>query len=480
LTGIQATAIVTTAIGHNETMLDSNQALVPERGCSPAIATSKATKTRWVVLVLISLMYLITYMDRSNISIAAPAIAKEFGLGKTAMGLVFSAFLWAYSIGQIPGGWLGDRFGPRRVLLSIIPIWSVIVAMTGITVGMVSLIATRFFLGLFEAGAFPIATRAMQLWYPKSERGRVHGITHSFSRFAVAVTPLVAVSILVAFGWRTIFYIFGTAGLLWSLAFYLFYRNLPEEHPSVNRFELAHIRGCNPDGTIKAAVDPHTRPAVPWKLIFRSANMWYIAAGYGCFFYGTYFFLTWFPTYLLEYRHLSLKALGTVASLPLLVGMVGDIVGGTLTDKVYKKTGKLRFARRVVAAPAMLASGACLIPAAMTHSAWTAILCLTASLFFLELVIGPAWAVPMDVGGEYSGTVTGVMNMAGSLAASISPVVFGLFAQKGFWIAPFFVTASVMLTGTLIWTFLINPEVSVVGRIIGNTPVRNVKTATVE
>ena len=468
-------------IGDNETMSDTNQTIVPERSSSSAIATSKATKTRWVVLVLISLMYLITYMDRSNISVAAPSIAKEFGLSKTAMGLVFSAFLWAYSIGQIPGGWLGDRFGPRRVLLSIIPIWSLIVAATGVAVGVVSLIATRFFLGLFEAGAFPIATRAMQLWYPKSERGRVHGITHSFSRFAVAVTPFVAVSILVAFGWRTIFYIFGAAGLLWSLAFYRFYRNLPEEHKNVNQRELAHIRGSNPDGTIKTAVDPHTRPAVPWKMIFRSPNMWYIAAGYCCFFYGTYFFLTWFPTYLLEYRHLSLKTLGTVASLPLLVGVVGDIVGGTLTDKVYRRTGKLKFARRVVAAPGMLASGVCLIPAAMTHSAWAAITCLTASLFFLELVIGPAWAVPMDVGGEYSGTVTGVMNMAGSLAASVSPVVFGLFAQRGFWVAPFLVTAGVMLTGTVIWTFLINPEISVVAAALpGTTRVENVKTVTVQ
>ncbi len=170
--------------------------------------------------------------------------------------------------------------------------------------------------------------------------------------------------------------------------------------------------------------------------------------------------MTWFPTYLLEYRHLSLKSVGTLAALPLLAGMVGDIVGGTLTDTVYRKTGKLKFARRVVAAPAMLASGAFLIPAAMAHSAWTAILCLTASLFFLELVISPAWAVPMDVGGEYSGTVSGVMNMAGSLAASISPIVFGVLVQR--WIAPFFISAGVLLTGALIWTFLIDPERSVV------------------
>ncbi len=142
--------------------------------------------------------------------------------------------------------------------------------------------------------------------------------------------------------------------------------------------------------------------------------------------------------------------------------MVGDIAGGTLTDGVYKKTGKLKLARRIVAAPSMLASAACLIPAATTHSASTAVICLTASLFFLEMVIGPAWAVPMDVGGEYSGTVTGIMNMAGAMAASVSPVIFGFFAQRGSWIAPFLVTAGMLLSGALIWTFLIDPEKSVV------------------
>jgi MFS family permease len=143
--------------------------------------------------------------------------------------------------------------------------------------------------------------------------------------------------------------------------------------------------------------------------------------------------------------------------------MVGDLVGGSISDLVYRRTGKLRLARRVVAVPGLIVSGLMLIPTALTHSAWTAVLCLAISFFFLELVIGPAWAVPMDVGGEFSGTVSSVMNTAGALAASISPVVFGFFAQRGFWIAPFFVTASVLLSGALIWSFLIDPEMSVVG-----------------
>jgi sugar phosphate permease len=447
-------------------MSDGKPTPAPEYGAFSGDAASKPTKTRWVVLLLISLMYMITYMDRTGISVAAPAMSTEFGLSKTAMGIIFSAFLWAYSIGQIPEGLLADRFGPRLVLLIIVPFWSVMTAMTAIATGVSSLIVIRFIFGLAEAGAFPTATRGMQLWFPKAERGIVHGVTHSFSRLAVAIVPFIAVSIMVVFGWRWIFYIFGAAGALWSLAFYLLYRNLPEQHSKVNRSELAHIRGCNPDGSIKAAIDLDRRPAVPWKIIFRSSNMLYIAAGYCAFYYGTYFFMTWFPTYLIEYRHLSLKAVGIFASLPLVAGMVGDLVGGALTDTVYKKTGKLKFARRVVAAPAMLASAACLIPAATTLHASTAILCLTASLFFLELVISPAWAVPMDVGGEYSGTVSGVMNMAGSLAASLSPIIFGFLVQRGFWIAPFFISAGVLLTGALIWTFLIDPEKSVVEQIV--------------
>jgi sugar phosphate permease len=434
----------------------------PKSNPSATFSSDGRSGVRWMVLLMISLMYLLTYMDRSNISVVAPAITAEFRLSKLQMGLVFSTFLWAYALGQIPGGWLGDRFGPRKVLLGIIPFWSLTVVATGLAVGGASLAITRFVLGLSEAGAFPIATRAMQLWFPKSERGLVHGVTHSFSRFAIAATPFVAVSILVALGWRWVFFIVGLIGLAWSATFFFFYRNRPEEHPGVNQAELNHIRNhgrdASPDGP------PGAHPSVPWRIIFGSANMWYIALAYGCFFYGTYFFLTWFPTYLLEYRHLSLKSLGVVASLPLVVGMVGDIAGGSLTDRIYRRTGRLRFARRIVAAPCMLLSALCLIPAATTSSASTAIACLTASLFFLEMVIGPAWAVPMDVGGAFSGTVTGVMNMAGALAASVSPVIFGYFAQRGFWVAPFLITAGMLVAGALLWTFWIDPEKPVVVR----------------
>jgi sugar phosphate permease len=434
----------------------------PVEGSPPMrLAGAQRTHIRWYVLLLISLMYMITYMDRSNISIAAPAIAKEFGLNKTEVALFFSAFAWAYAAGQVPGGWLADFFGPKRVLLVIVPFWSLMTAATAWASGATSLFVVRFAFGLGEAGAFPTASRAMQLWFPKSERGFVQGMTHCFSRLAIAITPLVAVVIMNAWGWRWIFYIFALLGIIWSLIFFYFYRNRPEDEPRVDAGELAHIRGTVSDGE-SSPVATRLRSDVPWRAIFTSPNMWFIAAAYGCFFYGAYFYVSWFPTYLLEFRHLSLSSVGYLASLPLISAMLGDLAGGLLTDHVLRKTGNLRLARRVVAAPGLLLAALLLIPAGTTDSAITAVLCLTASNFFLELVLGPAWAVPMDVGGTSSGTVTAVMNMVGAIGASISPLVFGLLVDQGSWVAPFYVTAGVLAAGSLIWIFLIDPEKSVV------------------
>jgi sugar phosphate permease len=223
---------------------------------------------------------------------------------------------------------------------------------------------------------------------------------------------------------------------------------------------LAHIRGLNADGTIKT-FDLKERPKVPWRRILGAANMWYISVGWACFFFGSNFYLTWYPTYLREYRHMSLKTLGLVGALPLIGGMLGDVVGGGISDAIVKKTGSARLGRRIVCVPGFLLAGLFVIPAAMTTSRWVSVLCLTASFFFLEVVLGPSWAVCMDVGGQFSGTATGIMNMVGALAASLTAVVYGALFDRGMWIAPFFVTAGVMVAGALIWALLIDPEKSV-------------------
>src|ERR1035437_1121404 len=172
---------------------------------------------RWYILVLISLMCLITYLDRVNISTAAPVISKEFGFDKITMGIIFSAFVWAYAMFQVPGGWLGDRFGARNLLTIIVSYWSVMTVATAAATGAVSFVVIRFLFGIGEAGAFPGATRAMQLWYPRQERGFVQGMTHSASRIGAAIAPPIVVLIMTAFGWQSVFYISGAVGIVWSL-----------------------------------------------------------------------------------------------------------------------------------------------------------------------------------------------------------------------------------------------------------------------
>ena len=421
---------------------------------------SRAGKSRWFVLFLISLMYLITYLDRVNISTVAPVISKEFGFDKATMGAIFSAFVWSYALCQIPGGWLGDRFGPRRVLTAIVGYWSVMTALTAAATGAASFIALRFLFGIGEGGAFPVATRSMQLWFPRQERGLVQGVSHSASRFGAAIAPPIVVAIITTLGWHWVFYICGMIGILWAALWYGCYRNLPEEQESVSKEELAYIRGVDAKGNIKPPQIEKTA-SVPWGTLFRSPNMWAIMCAYFTYVYCLWIFLSWLPSYLFEARHFTLIKVGIFASLPLWAGVVGDTVGGVAVDRLLMKTGNAKLAHRTVAIIGMLGCAACIVPAALATDGYVAIACLTGAMFFLECTIGPSWAVPMHVGGKYSGTVSGVMNMAGNIGGALSPLVFGILVQFGSWVAPFVVAACLLVFGAAVWAFWLDPEVSV-------------------
>jgi sugar phosphate permease len=412
---------------------------------------------RWYILLMISVMYLITYLDRVNISTAAPLISKEFGFDKITMGYIFSAFLWSYALFQVPGGWLSDRFGARRVLASVVGFWSIMTAATGAAFSATSFIAVRFLFGVGEAGAFPGATRAMQLWYPRSERGFVQGITHSASRAGAAIAPPFVLLIMYYLGWRSAFLICGAIGLLWSVWWALSYRNLPEDHSLVNRAELERIRGLDASG----AVNPpqiQKQTTVPWSRLLRSGNMWAVMCAYFTYVYCLWIFLSWLTTYLIDVRHFTLLKGGLLASLPLWAGVIGDTAGGLATDWLLRRTGSAKIARRTVAITGLMGCAVFITPAALTEDAMTAVICLTISMFFLECTIGPSWSVPMDTGGKYSGTVSGMMNMAGNFGGAISPIVFGYLAQSGNWEAPFILAAALLVAGSAVWAFWIDPD----------------------
>ncbi len=415
---------------------------------------------RWYIMFLISLMYLITYLDRVNISTVAPVISKEFDFSKITMGVIFSAFSWSYAAFQVPGGWLGDRFGPRRILTAIVSYWSVMTALTAAAGGYFSFFALRFLFGVGEAGAFPVATRAMQRWYPRRERGLCQGISHSASRLGAAIAPPVVVLIMTTLGWRWVFYICGAVGILWSILWYATYRNRPEEHALVGPAELAYIRGVDAQGKPRPAeIEESTK--VPWATLLRSPNMWAIMCAYFTYVYCLWIFLSWLPSYLVEARHFTLLKVGFLASLPLWAGVVGDTVGGLATDFISTRSGNARLGPRIVAIIGMLGCVLFIVPAALTTGALTAVYCLTGAMFFLECTIGPSWSVPMHVGGKYSGTVSGMMNMVGNIGGALSPVVFGVLVEFGSWAAPFIVAAALLVLGAAVWAFWIDPELSV-------------------
>ena len=259
------------------------------------------------------------------------------------------------------------------------------------------------------------------------------------------------------------FFIVGGLCLLWTVLWYICYRNAPEEVASVSKAELAYIRGVDEAGNIKQPEGAHVS-SLPWGILFRSPNMWAIMFGYFTYVYCLWIFLSWLPSYLVEFRHFALMKAGIFASLPLWAGVVGDTFGGLATDWLVGKTGRITLSHRLVAIVGMLGCATFIVPAAMAGNAYTAIACLTGAMFFLECTIGPSWAVPMHVGSQYSGTVSGMMNMAGNIGGALSPIVFGILVQFGSWQAPFFVAAGLLVAGALCWGFLINPEKSVVER----------------
>jgi sugar phosphate permease len=417
---------------------------------------------RWYVLGLICLMYLITYLDRVIISNTAPEIRTEFGFDQKTMGWIFGSFVLAYALFQVPGGRLSERFGPRAVLAGLVAYWSLMTAAVGLAGSAPAFMILLFLLGVGEAGAFPGATRAMQMWYPRRERGFCQGFTHSASRLGAAIAPPIIGAIILTLGWRWAFYICGAIGALWALAWYAFYRNMPEQHAMVNAAELERIRGLDDNGRLKQV--PTARPKVPWSTLLQSPNMWAIMCAYFTYVYCLYIFLAWLPSYLVGARHLTAVDARLLTSLPLWAMVVGNTVGGLATDWLLHKTGKTRFARRSVAIVGMLGCAGFILLAALVEDAHAAVYCLTGAAFFLECTIGPSWSVPMDTAGEYSGTVSGMMNMAGNIGGALSPVVFGYLADAGYWHAQFVVAATLLILGAAIWAFWLDPERSVVER----------------
>jgi len=395
------------------------------------------------VLGLTVAAYMITYMDRQVLATTRPAIMEELGISLVAMGWVTFAFRMAYALFQVPGGWLGDTIGARRALTMVVSWWSAFTALTALAWSAASMIVIQVFFGLGEAGAFPIATRSLSRLMRPTERGFAQGITHAGSRLGGAITPpIVALAIVPFFGWRAAFYAFGVLGVVWAAVWFYYYRDTPEEHTGVNEAERELIAG----GIKRKVSGP-----VPWRTILSHGNLWVLAVMYFFYNYNLNVYQDWFPTYLRQAKGMTLAQMGIYASLPLLAGVVGDLAGGWVSDIVLRHTGNVNLARRWVAIAGFLLSAAATVPAVLAHDPKVSVACYCVAFFGLEWTVGISWAVTLDIGGDFAGSVSAVMNMLGNFGGAIAATVVTYTAAHYGWNVPFLITAGLCLIAAALY-----------------------------
>lgn len=435
----------------------------------PGGAERGPTRVRHVVVGLLVLHYANTYMDRVAISQAAPLLRGEFGLTQTELGLVFTAFTIAYALFQVPGGWLADRFGPRRILTAIVCYWSVFTMLTAFAWNKASLLGIRFLFGMGEAGAFPAATRAFSRWLPATERGIAQGVTHSGARLAGALTPPLVALMITQWGWRSAFLVFGALGYVWGGAWYWYYRDRPEDHPKIDKAELRliqkdrKVRRESEAAAVHPSADGGDGSKVPWRILLTSSNMWLVCLMYFCYVYTFWIYLTWIPTYLVESRGFGIVASGIGAGLPLFAGALTNSLGGWVSDRLSARRN-LRVGRRAPAIAGFITGALFIVPGVLADDPIVAVAFLTLAAAGLEFTTGISWAVAIDVGEEHAGTVSAMMNMFGNLGGALSPLVFGVLVDwTGRWELPFLIASTLIVVAALTW-LKIDPDKSVLER----------------
>jgi len=427
------------------------------------------SRTRFGVLYFGVTLAVIQYIDRVCIAQAMPDIRNDLGITGPQhddyVGYVFSAFALAYALFEIPTGWLGDRFGPRKTLMRVVLWWSFFTAATGWAWSVASLIVTRFLFGMGEAGCFPNLTRAFTTWLRPEEKARAQGILWLCARWGGAVTPVLVALVLTRMSWRNAFVVFGALGVVWAVLFFRWFRDDPRDHPRVNEAERELLAGNPP-------VARHD--AVPWKSFLASRTTWLLWAQYFFFSYCWYFYITWLSKFLKdEYggRH-SKIVLAVLAGIPLLGGGFGNLIAGALMPHLTRWTGSLRTARRILACGGFgLAALVFLFPAHHLHEPMVVMTAMGLASLFGDLSMTSSWSACMDVGGKFSGTYSGAMNMMGNLGGALGPVLVGylLVSTHQDWAIVFNLSAAVYFLGGLCWLFIdpvtpLLPEISPRGR----------------
>lgn len=376
-------------------------------------------KKRHGVLALLCAVSVITFLDRMAIAVAEPGIRGDLRLNPVEWGWVLSAYILANALFEIPSGAVGDRKGQRFELTRIAVWWSGFTALTGWCRSFWQIAASRFMFGIGAAGAYPNAAGVISRWFPKREHARAQGFVWGASRLGGALAPLILVPLQQTLGWRAIFWVLGAAGVVWAVVWGLWFRTNPADMPGISQFELDEVEG----GGRKE------RPnGVPWGRLFAVKHLWLITIAYFCYAWGSWFYFGWFTTWLVKGAGFSVAQMGLFASFPFLLGLVSNVAGGSVTERLVERYGR-RTAYRWVTGVCLVVTACLLLAMSMVGGQIAVVVLATLGLGVMDLMLPSAWAMCMSLGGEYGGTATGVMNTAGNLGGWVGAVVFGYIVK---------------------------------------------------
>lgn len=428
---------------------------------------SKRTRIRYAMLALVFINVMINYLDRSNLSVAAATLSKDLQLSTVEMGLIFSAFGWTYAILQIPGGLIADRFNPRVLYAFCLITWSVATLAQGFVRGFASLFGLRLATGAFEAPSYPINNRIVTSWFPNHERASAIALYVCGQFIGLAFFTPVLVTIQYYFGWQGLFITTGLLGLIWGLIWYFFYRD-PIDHPKVSQEELDYIEkgGALIEGKKNEVSQPSVWKWVNVKQVFTSRTLWGIYIAQFCMNAMLWFFLTWFPTYLVQYRGLNFIKSGYLASIPFLAACAGLLLSGFVSDYLIQKGKPIGIARKTPIIIGLIISFS--IVGANYSNDTAYVIFFMALAFFGAGMALISWVFVSVLSPKHLiGLTGGVFNFMGNLASIVVPIVIG-FLVKGGDFKPALVFIGVLgLVGACSYIFLV--------RKIGNTPVSNGK-----
>ncbi len=413
------------------------------------------TRKRFFIMVLLFITVVINYLDRSNLSIAAPALTSELGIDPVHVGLIFSAFGWTYAAMQIPGGWLVDRVPPRILYTVALALWSIATVMLGFAASFIALFVLRMAVGALEAPAYPINSRVVTTWFPERERATAIGFYTSGQFVGLAFLTPVLAWLQHAYGWHMVFVSTGVVGILWAVIWYAVYRE-PRDFKGINDAELELISAGGGLVDMQAGAK-QANAGFSWRdlgIVLSQRKLWGIYLGQFCLNSTLWFFLTWFPTYLVKYRGMDFIKSGLLASLPFLAAFVGVLCAGFFSDWMIRRGASIGLARKLPIIGGLLISTS-LIGANYTDSTSVVIACM-ALAFFGNGLASITWSLVSTLApARLLGLTGGVFNFIGNLSAITTPIVIG-FLVSGDSFAPAITYIAVLaLLGALSYGLLV-------------------------